>query len=317
MKKNPTILVIIGPTASGKTKLAVELARAHKGEIISADSRQVYKGMDIGSGKDLAEYGTGKMAVKYHLIDVADPKEQYNLFQYQKAAQRAILDVLKRGKLPIIVGGSGLYLQAVVDGYILGSRTTEKTESTEGTEEKDLKDIQALVIKQDKAFFDRLNNSEKNNKRRLIRYLELLKASGKIHETKPRIKKPPYDFIVIGLEVGMETLRKRIKQRLIDRIDSPVKPGNDNLITEVERLHKEGLSWERLESFGLEYKFVAQYLQKKLSKEEMIGKLSIAIGQFAKRQMTWFRRWEKQGREIMWFETKDLNKIDRFLFKKS
>jgi len=317
MKKNPKILVIIGPTASGKTKLAVELARAHKGEIISADSRQVYRGMDIGSGKDLAEYGEGKNAVKYYLIDVADPKEQYNLFQYQKAAQKAILDVLKRGKLPIIVGGSGLYLQAVVDGYILGSRTTEKTESTEGTDKKDLKEIQALVFKQDKAFFERLNNSEKNNKRRLIRYLEILKTSGEIHETKVRIKKPPYDFTVVGLEVGMETLRKRIKQRLIDRIDSPVKPGNDTLISEVEKLHEDGLSWERLESFGLEYKFVTQYLQKKLSKEEMIEKLSIATGQFAKRQMTWFRRWQKQGREIMWFGTKDLNKIDRFLFKKS
>ncbi len=308
MKKNPNILVIIGPTASGKTKLAVELVRAHNGESISADSRQVYIGMDIGTGKDLSEYGSSKTAVKYHLIDVADPKEQYNLFQYQKAAQKAILDVLKRGKLPIIVGGSGLYLQAVVDGFILGGRTTDDTDKGE---QMTLIEIQSLIKKQDKAFFERLNNSEKNNKRRLIRYLEILKASGKIHEAKPKIKKPPYEFLVIGLEVGIDTLRNRIKQRILDRLE------NDAMISDDERLHEEGLSWERLESFGLEYKFVAQYLQKKLSKQAMIEKLSIATGQFAKRQMTWFKRWEKQGREITWLRTKDLNKIDRLLLNKS
>ncbi len=306
MKKKPKILVIIGPTASGKTKLAVELARAHNGEIISADSRQIYRGMDIGSGKDLSEYGTGKAAVKYHLIDVADPKEQYNLFQYQKAAQKAILSVLKKGKLPIIVGGSGLYLQAVVDGYQLNSFSSRTTESSD-LELKTLKEIQALIIKLDKKFFTRLNNSEKNNKRRLIRYLEILKASGNILEAKPKTNKPPYDFTVIGLELGMETLRKRIKQRILNRLK------NDEMIKEVERLHTDGLSWERLESFGLEYKFVSQLLQKKLSRDEMISKLSIATGQFAKRQMTWFRRWEKQGREIRWIKATELKKIHKIL----
>ncbi len=305
MKKKPKILVIIGPTASGKTKLAVELARAHNGEIISADSRQVYKGMDIGTGKDLAEYGSGKSAVKYHLIDVADPRKPYDLYQYQKAAQKAILDVIKRGKLPIVVGGSGLYLQALVDGYLLDKnvRTTDNTDFERLT----LIEIQSLVTKQDKAFFERLNNSEKNNKRRLIRYLEILKASENILETKPRIKKPPYDFTVIGLEVGMETLRKRIKQRILDRLK------NNEMIKEVEKLHIEALSWERLESFGLEYKFVSQFLQKKLTKDEMINKLAIATGQFAKRQMTWFRRWEKQGREIHWIKATERKKIDKIL----
>lgn len=297
MKKNPKILVIIGPTSSGKTKLAVELARAHNGEIISADSRQVYKGMDIGTGKDLAEYGSGKSAVKYHLIDVADPRKPYDLYQYQKAAQKAILDLLKRGKLPIIAGGSGLYVQALVDGYQLNTFCSRTTESSD-LELKTLKEIQALIIKLDKKFFTRLNNSEKNNKRRLIRYLEILKASGKIHEAKPRIKKPPYDFTVIGLEVGMETLRKRIKQRILDRLK------NNEMIKEVEKLHKSGLSWERLESFGLEYKFVSKFLKKELPKNIMIEKLSIATGQFAKRQMTWFRRWEKQGRTITWIHGK-------------
>ncbi len=303
MKKNPKVLVIIGPTASGKTKLAVELARLHNGEIISADSRQVYKGMDIGTGKDLAEYGSGKSAVKYHLVDVADPKTPYDLYQYQKAAQKAILSVLKKGKLPILVGGSGLYVQALVDGYVLGSRTTENTESSKDTEKKDLKQIQNLVIEKDKNFFEKLNNSEKNNKRRLIRYLEILQTSNRLHDTKPKIKKPPYDFTIIGLEVGMETLRKRIKQRILDRLE------NDAMIKEVAQLHKDGLSWARLESFGLEYKFVSQFLQKKLTREEMISKLAIATGQFAKRQMTWFRRWEKQGGEIQWVKPSELKKI--------
>jgi len=303
MKKNPTILVILGPTASGKTKLAVELARVHNGEIISVDSRQVYKGMDIGTGKDLAEYGKGKTAVKFHLIDVADPKSPYDLYQYQKAAQKAILDVLKKGKLPILVGGSGLYLQAVVDGYILDNLSPRTTDSSE-EDSMTLTEIQNKVKTIDKAFFDRLNNSEKNNKRRLIRYLEILQNSSKLH-AQPKAKKPPYDFKVIGLQVGMETLRKRIKQRILDRLE------NDAMIKEVADLHKQGLSWPRLESFGLEYKFVSQLLQKKLNREEMINKLATATGQFAKRQMTWFRRWEKQGREISWIKSK--KEIEKFI----
>jgi len=289
MQKNPKVLVILGPTASGKTKLAVELARQLNGEIISADSRQVYKGMDIGTGKDLAEYGM----VKYHLIDVIKPDKQFDLKKYQAMAYGAINDVLKRKKLPILVGGSGLYLQAVVDGYILANKT-RTTEDTD-LELKTLKEIQNLVAKQDKTFFNRLNNSEKNNKRRLIRYLEILQNSKQILK-QPRVKTPPYEFMVIGLNISIDTLRKKIKKRLLDRLK------NDVLIKEVKKLHKAGLSWQRLESFGLEYKFVSQYLQKKLSKQEMIEKLNIAIGQFAKRQMTWFRRWEKQGREIKWLK---------------
>jgi tRNA dimethylallyltransferase len=183
-----------------------------------------------------------------------------------------------------------------VDGYVLGDRTTEDTEDRTGWEQKNLVDVQAALMNIDKNFFEKLNNSEKNNKRRLIRYLEILKTSDRLHDAKPKIKKPPYDFKVIGLEIGMETLRKRIKQRILDRLQ------DDAMIKEVERLHKNGLSWRRLESFGLEYKFVAYYLQKKLSKSEMVEKLSLASGQFAKRQMTWFRRWEKQGREIQWIK---------------
>jgi len=190
----------------------------------------------------------------------------------------------------------------VVDGYILSEKPGRTAESTE-KEKLSLSEVQEELKVIDSVFFERLNNSEKNNKRRLIRYLDILKANEKIHEIKPRIKKPPYEFMVIGLEVGMETLRKRIKQRILDRLE------NDAMIKEVANLHKKGLSWKRLESFGLEYKFVAEFLQKKLTRDEMISKLAIATGQFAKRQMTWFRRWEKQGRRIEWVKnTKQFDK---------
>lgn len=299
------VLVILGPTASGKTKLAVELARQFNGEIISADSRQVYKGMDIGTGKDLAEYGIGKTRVKYHLIDVANPNKPYDLYKYQKAAYKAILSVIRRGKLPILVGGTGLYLQAVVDGYILGDQA-QSTNNNE-LEKLNLIEIQKLIKKTDSKFFERLNNSEKNNKRRLIRYLQILQNSKNINLEKPRVKKPPFEFLVIGLEVGMETLRKRIKERILNRLGPRMR--GDDMVDEVKKLHAKGLSYKRLESFGLEYKFIAQFLQKKLTKDEMIDKLAIATGQFARRQMSWFRRWEKQGREIKWFKVKDNKKI--------
>jgi len=302
--KQASVIVILGPTASGKTKLGVLLARQFNGEIISADSRQVYKGMDIGTGKDLVEYGTGKKRINYHLIDVVKPKEQYDVKKYQKAAYGAILSLIKQAKLPIIVGGSGLYLQAVVDGYVLAEEAPRSINRSD-LEKKSLAQVQAMIIKADKNFFERFNNSEKNNKRRLIRYLEILEASKKITAPKPRIKKPPYNFLVIGLDVSIETLRKRIKQRILDRLV------NDAMIKEVKNLHKAGLSYKRLESFGLEYKFIALYLQKKLSKSEMIEKLSVATGQFAKRQITWFRRWEKQGREIKWFKPSENKKIEK------
>lgn len=306
MKKHPKIIVILGPTASGKTKLAVSLARQFNGEIISADSRQVYKGMDIGTGKDLAEYGSGKTAVKYHLIDVAQPNRPYDLYKYQKAAYKAILSVLEDGKLPIIVGGTGLYLQAVVDGYVLDKNQPKATKRL-NYEKMTLAKVQGLVKQADKNFFERLNNSEKNNKRRLTRYLEILQRSKGIDLSKPRTKKPPFEFLIIGLEIGMGTLRKRIKQRILDRLV------NDAMIKEVENLHKAGLSWQRLESFGLEYRFISLYLQKRLTREAMIEKLSIATGQFAKRQMAWFRRWEKQGRIIKWFKATESKKISKEL----
>lgn len=320
------IIVILGPTACGKTKLAVELARKFNGEIVSADSRQVYKGMDIGTGKDLKEYSVileprlsgaiesyGKadknqmlsrslsasgglqhdiIKIPYHLIDIASPKECFDLASYQKLAFRAIDDILSRGKLPILVGGSGLYLQAVVDNFKLANAQKdcflrqELAKHGAGELFEKLKKIAPKMAA-------KLNQSDKNNKRRLVRYLEILEQD---KDFKSQTGKKKYDALLIGVKCSREILKQRIAQRLIKRLKE------QNLIGEVASLRGQGLSWKRLESFGLEYKFISFYLQKKISYEEMVEKLNIAINQFSKRQLTWFNRWEKQGARINWLK---------------
>lgn len=289
------VIVIVGTTASGKTKLGVELAKKYKGEIISADSRQVYKGMDVGTGKDLKEYSIkekGKIIkIPYHLIDVADPKDKFDLAQWYKIAQTALDDIVLRGKLPIVVGGTGLYAQALVDGYNL-SDVKPDDKFRNKLEKKNKEELFKMLGKLNSAFADKLNNSEKNNKQRLIRYIEILSKGQKQEVTKKGNNK--YDFEIIGVTFPREELKQRIYKRLIDRLE------NEDMIGEVKRLHKQGLSWEKLESFGLEYKFVSQYLQDKIGYDEMVNKLYIASCQYAKRQMTWLRRWEKQGNKINW-----------------
>lgn len=281
------VLVLLGPTASGKTALGVRLALKYKGEIVSADSRQVYKGMDIGSGKDLGEYKVGKKVVPYHLIDVVSPNTEFNLAKYQKLALKAMADIIKRGKLPIIVGGTGLYLQALVDNYRLSSVKPDlgKRRELEALSREEL--FQRLEkLKPD--FAHKLNNSDKNNPRRLVRYLEILEQGSSL-EMK---KESPYDFLILGLTYPDEVLRERIIKRINNRLE------HEDMLGEVKRLHAEGVSWRRLLSFGLEYKFLSQYLLEKLDYESMLQKLSDASYRFAKRQKTWFKRWEKQGRVI-------------------
>ena len=283
----PKVLILLGPTASGKTALGVRLALKYKGEIVSADSRQVYKGMDIGSGKDLGEYKVGRKLAPYHLIDVVSPNTEFNLAKYQKLALKAMADIIKRGKLPIIVGGTGLYLQALVDNYRLSSVKPDlgKRRELEALSREEL--FQRLEkLKPD--FAHKLNNSDKNNPRRLVRYLEILEQGSSL-EMK---KESPYDFLILGLTYPDEVLRERIIKRINTRLEQ------EDMLGEVRRLHAEGVSWRRLLSFGLEYKFLSQYLLGKLDYESMVQKLSDASYRFAKRQKTWFRRWKKQGRAI-------------------
>lgn len=290
-KKKPKVVVILGPTASGKTALGVKLASKYNGEIVSADSRQVYIGMDIGSGKDLAEYEINQKKISYHLIDVVSPSTEFNLAKYQELALGAIADILKRGKLPIIVGGSGLYLQALVDNYYLSSvkpNIKKRTQREALGKEK----LFELLVRLKPDFANRLNNSDRNNSRRLVRYLEILENEEKVDKKQESL----YDFLVLGLDFPDEILRERIVQRIINRLEK------EDMVAEVERLHDEGVSWPRLISFGLEYKFISYYLLEKLSYEVMIEKLGDASYRFAKRQKTWFKRWQKQGRDITWLE---------------
>lgn len=297
------VLVILGPTASGKTSLAVKLAKKFHGEIVSADSRQVYRGLDIGTGKDLKEYG----CVPYHLIDVANPMTEFNLAKYQKLALKAIKDIISRGKLPIIVGGTGLYLQAIIDGYQLSPHVPDPNRRVE-LEKMSLTKLYSLLSKEKPEFAANLNNSDKNNPRRLIRYIEIMESGDKRIAAK---KKMPYDFLLLGLRQDDEEMRQRIVKRIKDRLD------NEDMLGEVERLIDAGVSVSWLNSLGLEYRHLTWYLQDKLNYEEMLERLGAATYRFAKRQKTWFKRWEKQGRSIIWIDNlpQAENKIKSWLKK--
>ncbi len=302
--ENNKLIVILGPTATGKTKLAIQLASIFNGEIISADSRQVYKGMDVGTGKDLKEYKLKN--IPCHLIDVISPKKRFSLADYQKLAYRAIDDIIKRGKVPFLVGGSGLYIKAIVDGYQLNEvKPDEKLRKHLNI--KTLEQLQNLA----KKYRISLNQSDWNNKRRLIRKIEIKKTKNKKQRTmltgrQAKNKDPRYDCLILGLTLPKEKLHQNIKKRLKQRLEK------EGLIEEVKKLKQHGgLPWKKLDEFGLEYRFIAQYLQNKLTYEQMTVKLAIAIHQFAKRQMTWFKR----DKRIIWLnnQTKAKNNIKKFM----
>jgi tRNA dimethylallyltransferase len=293
------IICIVGPTASGKTGLAVKLAYFLQGEIISADSRQVYKYMDIGTGKDLDEYRlkikNKKINIPYHLINIAHPNTLFDLAKYVNKAKIAINDIQKRKGVPVITGGTGLYVQALVDGYDLSPVKPDK-ELRKELEDKTVKQLLAQLKRTDFKKFNGLNNSEQNNKRRLIRYIEIAKnrGRGKGKRKKEENKSRP-NFLVIGAYQDREILKKLIKRRLLERLEK------EDMIGEVKRLHRDHrVSWQRLIDFGLEYKYIALHLRGELDYTEMVDKLYTAICQFAKRQMSWYRRWEKQGQKIYW-----------------
>lgn len=286
----PKVLVVLGPTASGKTSLGVVLAAELNGEIVSADSRQVYRGLDVGTSKDLSAYHFGRKKIPYHLIDIASPRTTFDLHKYQRAAGRAINDIWQRGKLPIIVGGSGLYLQAVIDNYDLAS-AGPRSRVRIGLGKLAVPELLASLTSLKPDFAARLNHSDKNNPRRLARYLEIILNGGDLSSGR---KASPYDFLLLGLSVADSELKLRTAARLLQGL------AKEGMVAEVKRLNGEGISWERLKAFGLEYKFISRHLLGELSYADMVEKLSVAIYRFAKKQKTWFKRWEKQGREIKW-----------------
>lgn len=280
------IIVILGQTATGKSDLAVEIARKikppAKGEIISADSRQVYKGLDLGSGKITEREMRG---VPHYLLNVANPKRRFTVTEYQKLANEKIKEILKRGNIPIICGGTGFYIDAITKGIVF-PKVPPNTKLRKLLENKSSSELFLILKKLDRS---RAKSIDKNNKRRIIRAIEIIKQIGKVPKTS--FKKVPYEFIKIGLYLPNDILKKRIEKRLQKRIKS-------GMINEIKKLHKNGLSYKRLEELGLEYRFVAQYLQGKLTKEEMIERLINEIYHFANRQMQWFKR----DTDIIWMD---------------
>ena len=275
-------LVVLGPTASGKTRLAVQLAEMLDGESLSADSRQVYRGLDIGSGKDLGEYG----AVQHHLIDIAELPAEFSVFHFQRAFHAAFEEVRGRGKLPVIVSGTGLYLQAALDPM----RMAEVPENAELRTELEALEAPALEARLHTLKPELHNVTDTRDRARMIRAIEIASHT----RDTPPAPAPDIRPFILGTRWDRAVLRQRIATRLKERLGA-------GLIEEVERLHAQGVSWARLELLGLEYRFVAEFLQGRITnRNDLFQKLGAAIAQFAKRQETLFRRMERQGHAIHW-----------------
>ena len=288
-KEKYDLVSIVGPTACGKTSLAVELALSIPGaEIISADSRQVYRGMDIGTGKDIAEYTRGGITVPSHLLDIVDAGEKYNLFEFQRDFLVAYEDIKKRGAYPVMCGGSGLYVESVLKGYRL-LPVPENPPLRAALEEKSLEELTALL-----ATYKQLhNNTDTDNKKRAIRAIEI----EEYYRNCPVEERyfPQIKALTIGVQVDREVRRERISRRLRERLAC-------GMVDEVRGLLDAGLQPDQLIYYGLEYKYLTLYLTGAMGYDEMVSGLEIAIHQFAKRQMTWFRGMEKRGVEIHWLD---------------
>jgi tRNA dimethylallyltransferase len=283
---NCKLITILGPTASGKSELAVKLAQKISGEIISADSRQVYKGMDIGTAKITRKEMKG---VSHYLLDVASPKRRFTVAQYRKLAIKAINKIFRKGKVPILCGGTGFYIQAVIDGIVI-PKVKPDWRLRLNLEQLETRELFKKLKKLDPK---RAKTIDKNDRRRLIRALEIVKKIGPV----PILKKNPlpYPILMIGIKKPLKELKKLIERRLKKRF-------RQGMIAEIKKLHKLGVSWKRFEEFGLEYRYIALYLQKKISYEEMVNFIQKESEHFTKRQMTWFKRddrirWVKNEKE--------------------
>jgi tRNA dimethylallyltransferase len=300
MAKN--LVVILGPTASGKTHLAAKLAGDLQSEIISADSRQVYKNMNIGTGKDLNQYIINGRKIPYHLIDIVDPEKEFNLFEFQKRFFEIFSYLLEKKVLPILAGGTGLYLESVLCGYDMPEASI-KGEVRNNLNRKTKHELQEMLLSL-RPFLH--NRTDLDDSERLIRAIEIeLARSAKSYNQK---NKPDIDAVVFGIKWERSELRQRITKRLEERLEQGME-------REVSDLYSAGLSWTKLESFGLEYRYISQYLQRKITFDEMKDKLNIAIHQFAKRQETWFRRMERRGVVINWIERDDYSFLKESVIK--
>lgn len=291
--QNRKMITILGPTASGKTTVAAALAERIDGEIISADSRQVYRRMDIGTGKDLADYTVNGKHIPYHLIDIAEPGTKYNLFQYQHDFHEAYTAICNRGKQPILCGGTGLYIEAVLGGYRL-SPVPQNPTLREQLAGSSLDELTAMLVELKKRSGSAMHNrTDVDTAQRAIRAIEI-ETYNIEHPTAER-ELPPVDSLIVGIDIERNLRREKITRRLKARFD-------EGMADEIRALIGEGISPDDLIYYGLEYKFITEYVIGKLSFEEMFRQLEIAIHQFAKRQMTWFRGMERRGYTINWID---------------
>ncbi len=297
-KKNIDFIVITGSTATGKTKVAVNIAKKIGGEIISADSRQIYRGMDIGTGKDINEYEANGVSIPYHLIDILNPDQNYSVYQFQRDFLRAYDKINKKSKIPILCGGTGLYIESILLKYKLQNAPAPNINlraSLENLPKESLLDVLKKISKKN------IIEYKVDTRSRIIRNIELELNNSKggfdIFDNRNL-----NNFLVIGMKIDREKNRILIKKRLLERLDN-------GLINEVEGLLKKGLNISRLDYFGLEYKFVGLYLKNELNMDQLIEKLYIAICQFAKRQDSWFRRMTRRGIEIHWISPNRIEEI--------
>ena len=286
MKYMFDLVTILGPTASGKTSLAVALAADLNTEIISADSRQIYKRMDIGTGKDLEEYKYEDKEIQYHLIDICEPGYKYNLYEYQRDFNVVFQDLRTREKFPILCGGTGLYIETVLKGYSM-PQVPENKELREKLKDKTLTELTSIL----KTYKTLHNTTDVDSCKRAVRAIEI--AEFYRNQQPEERKNKPLNSFIVGVDIEREARRRKISERLRMRLDS-------GMLDEVRALLKEGISPDDLIYYGLEYKYLTEYLIGRLSYVEMVSKLEIAIHQFAKRQMTWFRGMERRGFSIFW-----------------
>lgn len=293
------MIVLLGPTASGKTKLAAQLAYDLGSEIISGDSRQVYRGMDLGTGKDLEEFTVEGKKIPYHLIDIIDPTEDFSVYDYQRLFYKCFQEIASRGIIPILVGGSGLYIDCVLRGYQMPKAPINGNLRME-LEKLDLVELRNRLLSVKTALH---NTTDLLDRERIIRAIEIALAP-----ENEELSRPYLNPFVVGVRWKRDVLRQRITERLKKRLEA-------GMVEEVENLHKKGLSFERLKYFGLEYRFIALYLEGQLTYKEMFEQLKTKIHQFAKRQETWFRRMERLGVKIHWLDEPRYEELRALVFK--
>lgn len=291
MKYN--LITVLGPTAAGKTRLAAQLAHRFNGEIISADSRQVYRSLNIGTGKDLDDYIVNGKQIKYHLIDVVEPTEEFNLYSFNRMFYRAYEEIVRNNKIPFLAGGTPLYIHSILKGYKLGKADFSRYEELNKLTDEDLK---SLLLKVSPKLH---NTTDLSNRDRMIKAIIVKNAA-----EEPAVIK--IDSLVIGIKYERNEIKKRITERLKKRL-------KEGMIEEAKELIKSGLTYEKLEFFGLEYKYLSLYLKGELNYNDMFQKLNSAIHNFAKRQMTWYRKMEREGIEIFWLDGADVEKATEII----